>query len=189
MFSCFFRFLTWHWKCFQKENRKQNTQYFCSWCANNIFGTVIFLAFFWIIKPYWDWIKMSSFIRAKFDSLRPCSLNFPNMHLNDKFAKQQKYQTMPQQWTTFCPVLCQISPLSGWKITSWIMHLENKWYCFSVVLVNISFIIQTATQILLVKCYNNTLVSFSSSDQSLLITIIHKPKVGLPQNWIIPSVD
>jgi len=40
---------------------------------------------------------MSSSKRTKFDSLRQCSQNFSNMQQNDKFAKQQKYQTMPEQ--------------------------------------------------------------------------------------------
>lgn len=62
------------------------------------------------------------------------------------------------------------------------MHLENE---FSLnVLVHVSFIIQSATQIIRVKCNNNNSVCFSSNDQTLLITTLHEHNVGIPENQI-----
>lgn len=73
----------------------------------------------------------------------------------------------------FSCTLPNITSNTDWKIASWIMYLENKFHCSSDIaqsLVNVSFIIQPATQILFVKCYNSNLVCFSSNDQSPLNT-------------------
>lgn len=189
MFRHFF-FLTWHWKCFQKENRKQNKQYFCSWCANNIFGTVIFLAFFFNYKSVFWLDKNGQLYKTKVWQPEAMFIELSKYAVEWRICKTAKTPNFASTVNNILPcTLPNITSNTGWKITSWIMHLENKWYCSSDVLVNISFIIQPATQILLVKCYNNNLVCFSSSDQSFLTTIIHKPKVGLPQNQITPSVD
>lgn len=51
-------------------------------------------------------------------------------------------------------------------------------------LVHVSFIIQSATQIIRVKCDNNNSVSFSSNDQTLLITTLNEHNVGIPENQI-----
>lgn len=119
-------FLTWYWKFGSVFGNKQNTRYFCSLWANNLFETVIVLAIFWITNHLQTGWKIISSKRTKFDNLRLCSQNFSNTQQNE-FAKQQIYQTTPLQWTTFCPVLCPISPLIlTEKITSWKILLEKK---------------------------------------------------------------
>lgn len=85
-----------------------------------------------------------------------------------KTAEIPKYISIMNNILSY--TLPNITSNNGWKITPWIMYVENNFCCSVNVLANIYFIIQPVTQILLIKYDNNDPVHFSSIDQALLIT-------------------